>query len=216
MRYFKYILALVALTVANLSPALAQSVGTYTESANSNTVKNAVGVTIVSGTVAQAGTATPADATSNTNVNALRQQGFQMVFNGTSWDMSRGDTNGQATIPALTSTYWRYAPPTGGYTNSTTGVTVKAAAGASVRNYIAGGECYADPLATATEIELRDGAAGTVMWKLKVPTTGWTNGFDINFTPPLRGTANTLVEFAGLTASATGAIYCNWRGWTGP
>lgn len=33
MRYFKYLLALAALTFA-INPVLAQSVGTYTESAN--------------------------------------------------------------------------------------------------------------------------------------------------------------------------------------
>ena len=214
MRYFKYLLALAALTFAT-TPVLAQSVGTYTESANSNTVKNAVGVTLVQGAVAVATTATPADATANTNLNLMRQQGYQMVFNGTTWDRAAGDVNGQVTIPATVTRWWRYNPPVGGLVNSTAGITIKAAAGAGVSNYVMGGECYSDPLATATEVELRDGASGTVMWRMKIPTTGWTNGFDITFNPPLRGTANTLVEFAGTTASATGAIYCNWRGATG-
>lgn len=215
MRYFKYLLALAALTLPSL--ALAQSVGTYTESANSNTVKNAVGVTLVQGTVAVATTATPADATANTNLNLnlLRQQGYQMVFNGTTWDRQPGSTAGTSVIPGMPLTWWRYAPPVGGLVNSTAGITIKAAAGAGVSNYVWGGECYSDALATATELEIRDGASGTVMWRIKVPTSGWTNGFDINFNPPLRGTANTLVEFAGTTASATGAIYCNWRGSTG-
>lgn len=216
MRYFKYLLALVALTATNLSPALAQSVGTYTESANSNTVKNAVGVTIVSGTVAQAGTATPADATSNTNVNASRDQSFNMVYNGTTWDMARGDANGVSTTPGRPATYWRYTPPTGGYLNSTAGVTVKAAAGAGVRNYIWSGECWSETLGAATEIEIRDGAAGAAMWRSKISTAGLTSGFTLNFNPPLQGTANTLVEFAGTTASVTGAIYCSFQGTTGP
>ena len=47
------------------------------------------------------------------------------------------------------------------------------------------------------------------------PTAGWTLVQDINFNPPLRGTANTLVEIVTLTASVTGSVYCNLQGYTG-
>lgn len=136
-------------------------------------------------------------------------------YDGTTCRALKSDANGLVTIPGLVASWWRYVPPVGGYLNITTGVTVTTAKGAGVSNYVWGGECFSDALTTATEVELRDGAAGTAMWRMKVPTSGWTTGFDINFNPPLRGSANTLVEFAGTTASGAGAIYCNWRGTTG-
>ena len=37
----------------------------------------------------------------------------------------------------------------------------------------------------------------------------------LTFNPPLRGTANTLVEIVTLTASVTGSVYCNLQGYTG-
>lgn len=111
--------------------AHAQTVGTYTE--QNGITKNAVGVTVVQGTVPVAATATPADATSNTNVNASRTQAFGMVFNGTTWDRQEGDTNGTVVQPALSATFWRYNAASGGIVNTTTAVTVKAAADAWVR-----------------------------------------------------------------------------------
>lgn len=191
---------------------LAQSVGTYVETPTGNT-KAAVGVTLVQGsnasTVQSPTTDTVAAATGITTTNQ------NLVFNGTTWARQRGDANGTVVIPAFPSTWWRYVPPVGGLTNTTTGQVVRAAAGAGVSNYIYGGECYSDPLGAATEIELRDGAAGAAMWRMKIPTSGWTVAIDINFNPPIRGTANTLVEMATTTASVTGSVYCNWRGATG-
>lgn len=207
-------LLLAALALLISAPAMAQSVGTYVDSTTGVT-QRALGVTLVGGTVASTGTATPADAVSNTNVNAMRTQGYDMVFNGTSWDRVRGDTNGLVSIPALTSTYWRFAGAAGGIVNTTTAVTVKAAAGAGIRNYVSGMQCSADPLGAATEFVIRDGASGTVMYRSKIQTSGTPDGREITFTPPLKGTANTLVEIATLTASVTGGVYCNLQGFTG-
>lgn len=172
-------------------------------------------VAVVNGAVATAGTATPADALSNTSVNAARTQGFGMVFNGTSWDRQRGDTNGTVSIPALTATYWNYAAAAGGIVNTTTAVTVKAAAGASVRNYISSMQCSTDALGAATEFAIRDGAAGPVLYRSKFQTAGLPDGREVTFNPPLKGTANTLVEIVTLTATVTGGVYCNLQGFTG-
>ncbi len=172
-------------------------------------------VAVVNGAVATTGTATPADALSNTNVNAARTQGFGMVYNGTTWDRQRGDTNGTVSIPALTATYWNYAAAAGGIVNTTTAVTVKAAAGASIRNYISSMQCSSDALGAATEFAIRDGAAGTVLYRSKFQTVGLPDGREVTFNPPLKGTANTLVEIVTLTASVTGAVYCNLQGFTG-
>jgi hypothetical protein len=139
---------------------------------------------------------------------------YGYVYTGSQWARQAGDVNGAVLIPARTTSWWKYVPPTGGLTNSTTGITIKAAAGAGVSNTIMGGECYSDALGTATEIELRDGASGTALWRSKISTAGWPTMVDINFNPPIKGTANTLIEFAEVTANGTGSIYCNWRGAT--
>jgi hypothetical protein len=70
-----------------------------------------------------------------------------------------------------------------------------------------------EALTTATELAIRDGAAGTVIWRTKIPTGGLpTTTFD--FTTPIRGTAATLLEVVTLTASGAGAVYVNAQGFT--
>jgi hypothetical protein len=109
---------------------------------------------------------------------------------------------------------WNYAAAAAGILNTTTAVTIKAAAGVGVRNYITDIQIVAEALGTATEVAIRDGAAGTVLWRQKIGTSGQTNGLAINFQTPLRGTANTLLEVVTLTASGTGAVYFNAQGYT--
>jgi hypothetical protein len=110
---------------------------------------------------------------------------------------------------------WRYAAAAGGITNSTTAVTIKTAAGAGLRNYITGLQLMADPLTTATEVAIRDGAAGTVIWRTKVPTGGLPTVL-VDFDVPLVGTANTLLEVVTLTASGGGSVYVNAQGFAAP
>lgn len=112
-------------------------------------------------------------------------------------------------IPELT---WVYAAAASGIVNTTTAVTVKAAAGAGIRNYIKNMQIMAEALGTATEFVVRDGAAGTVLFRTKITTAG--ANINLNFDIPLRGTANTLLEVATLTASTTGAVYVNMQGYT--
>lgn len=126
-----------------------------------------------------------------------------------------GDANGTVTQPAPVAAFWRYAAATGGITNTTTAVTVKSAAGAGVRNYVLSMQCDTDALGAATEFAIRDGASGTVMWLTKFGTAGVPSGIDLTFNPPLRGTANTLVEIVTTTATVTGSVYCNLQGYTG-
>lgn len=110
-------------------------------------------------------------------------------------------------------TSWTYAAAASGILNTTTAVTVKAAAGAGVRNYISSLELAWETLGAATEFAIRDGAAGTVIYRTKIGTAAGQK--TINFPVPLRGTANTLVEVVTLTASVTGAVYANLQGFTG-
>jgi len=110
---------------------------------------------------------------------------------------------------------WVYAAAAGGILNSTTAVTIKAAGGAGQRNYITSLQVMAEALGTATELAVRDGAAGTVIWRTKIPTGGLPTS-DIIFSNPLKGTANTLLEVVTLTASTTGAVYVNAQGYVAP
>jgi len=111
---------------------------------------------------------------------------------------------------------WQYAAAAAGILNTTTAVTIKAAAAASVRNYITSIDIMAEALGTATEFVIRDGAAGTVIYRTKIGTGGLTAGRHVFFDPPLRGTAATLLEVATLSASVTGAVYFNATGFVAP
>lgn len=149
-------------------------------------------------------------ATSTTNSLLMGVGGYG--FNGTTWDRVRGDTVGISTQPGLVATHWTYAAAANGITNTTTAVTVKATAGASVRNVITSIQVSAGTLGAATEVVIRDGAAGTVLWRIFVGT----GGINANFTlpVPIFGTANTLLEVATLTATVTGGVYVNLQGFT--
>lgn len=128
--------------------------------------------------------------------------------------VTSADAGGIVTQPGLASTYWNYAAATGGIVNSVVAVTIKAAAGAAVRNYISGINLSSDTLGVATELAIRDGAAGAVLWRGKLQTTSLPVT-EITFNPPIKGTANTLLEVVTLTASVTGGVFVNAIGFTG-
>lgn len=106
---------------------------------------------------------------------------------------------------------WSYAAAAGGLVN-TTGVTAKAAAGAGLRNYITSIQVINSHQTTGTEVVVRDGAAGTVIHR------GWAaanSGYAATFPVALRGTANTLVEIAEVTTTATAGVLVNLQGYIG-
>jgi len=107
---------------------------------------------------------------------------------------------------------WQYAAAASGIVNTTTAVTIKAAGAASIRNFITGITIMAEALGAATELVIRDGAAGTVIWRTKIPATGLPTT-NIQFPTPLKGTAATLLEVATLTASVTGGVFFNAQGY---
>lgn len=109
---------------------------------------------------------------------------------------------------------WSYAAAGSGIVNTTTAVTIRAAAGTGLRSYITGIQVSSDTLTNATELAIRDGAGGTVLWRIKIPTTG-LGPCSFTFENPLRSTANTLLEVVTLTASGAGAVYFNAQGFTG-
>lgn len=127
----------------------------------------------------------------------------------------RGDANGSVTQPAISSTFWNYAAVSGGIVSSTADVAIKAAAGASVRNYLCTLDISHDLLSAATEIVAKDGA--TVIWRARLQTPAIDIGGGagkITFSPCLRGTANTALNVALIT-SVTGGVYVNATGYTG-
>lgn len=115
---------------------------------------------------------------------------------------------------AVTGNRWQYAAAASGISNTTTAVTFKAAH-ATLRNYITAIQIESDALGAATELAIRDGAGGTVIWRTKIGTGGITGGISIVFPTPLKGSAATLLEVVTLTASVTGAVYFNAQGYVG-
>ena len=105
-----------------------------------------------------------------------------------------------------------YAAATAGILNTTTAVTIKAAV-TGYRNIITAIQYSAEALGTATEVAIRDGAGGTVLWRVKIGTGGATNGMSVSFDTPLIGSPSTLLEVVTLTASGTGALYFNAQGY---
>lgn len=135
---------------------------------------------------------------------------FTAVATGDTTDIIASLLGKAVVLPyALPGSTWNYAAASGGIVN-TTGVTAKAAAGAGVRNYITHVDVVNGHATVSTDVQIRDGASGTVLWRGFAQAAG--GGVSAEFNPPLRGTANTLVEIAcGTTGTAT---YFNLVGFT--
>jgi hypothetical protein len=108
---------------------------------------------------------------------------------------------------------WNYAAATSGIVNTTTAVTVKAAK-AGMRNVITAIQLQTATLGGATELAIRDGAGGTVLWRTQLQTTALPLT-PISLDSPILGSANTLLEVVTLTA-VTGAVYVNLQGYEHP
>lgn len=134
-------------------------------------------------------------------------------INGTIWDLLTEPTVRAAIDKMLPASPWYYVAPASGYTNTTTAVTIKTA-DATLRHYVSSIQISSEALTAGGEYGIRDGAAGAFLWRTKIGTAGLLGGREINFNPPLRGTAATLLEFVGLTASIAGAVYFNAQGFS--
>ena len=171
-------------------------------------------INITDGGITSAGITSNASDTVGTATVALATQALGYVFDGTSFARQRGDTAGAVTQPGLVATHWTYAAAAGGISNTTTAVTVRAAAGAGVRNCIASLQIFNATLGAGTEVAIRDGAAGAVLWRSIVPTTASQEV--ATFPVPICGTANTLLDAVTLPATVTGGVYVNLQGFTRP
>lgn len=110
---------------------------------------------------------------------------------------------------------WTFVGAVGGIVNTTTATTIKAAPGAGIRNYLTSLQIATDTLGAATELAIRDGAAGPVLWRGKLQTTALPQ-MTIDFPTPLKGAVNNLLEIVTLTASVTGGVYVNAQGYAAP
>ena len=119
-------------------------------------------------------------------------------------------------LDAIPENEWSYVAASGGITNTTTAVTIAGGAGSGVRNYITSLQVSSDTLGTATEVVIRDGVGGAVLWRTKIGTAGTVGIQCIRFHPPLRGSSNNLLEAACVTATGTGSIYLNVQGYKAP
>lgn len=117
------------------------------------------------------------------------------------------DVNGNPTVPASAS-LWNYAAAAGGITD-TVAVTIKTAAAAGIKNYLTGLQIQ-NSAVIASEVLIRKGAGGTVLWRGYVAGPGT---IDADFATPLSSDAAQLLEVVmGTTATAT---RINAQGYTG-
>jgi len=155
---------------------------------------------------------------------ALNPNSMLVVYNATPGTVSdatdalaQGDDQGKQLVTpyAAPTNRWTYAAAASGIVNTTTAVTIKAAAAAGLRNYITDIQINTATLGAATELAIRDGAAGTVLWRCQLQTVALPL-LSVNFQSPLKGTAATLLEVVTITATVTGAVYFNAQGFVAP
>jgi hypothetical protein len=107
---------------------------------------------------------------------------------------------------ALNQTLWQ---DTVGPITDTTGVELKAAGAANVRNYITSLLVTNSDASVGTNVVIQDGDGGTTMWE------GWAaagGGFSCSFPTPLRGTAATAIYVdCGTTSSETRVSACGFQ-----
>lgn len=109
---------------------------------------------------------------------------------------------------------WTFAGASGGIVNTATAVTLIAApADATQRNYLTDLYIATDTLGAVTELAIRDGAGGTVLFRTRLQTAALVATW-IGFSEPLMGTKGNLLEVVTLTA-VTGGVWVNAAGYIG-
>lgn len=107
---------------------------------------------------------------------------------------------------------WSYAAPAGGLV-STTEVTAKTSAGASLRNYITGIDVTNSHPTIGSEVQVLDGTGGTVLHRGYAAPAG--GGYVREFLTPLKGSVATLVSIKEATGTASTGILVNLQGYVG-
>jgi hypothetical protein len=112
-------------------------------------------------------------------------------------------------------TGWNFASTTGGIVNTTTAVTLKAApADNTTRNYITDLQVQSATLGGVTELAIRDGAGGAVLWRTQLQITALPL-VAFNFQSPLQSSPGNLLEAVTLSA-VSGGVWINVQGYTAP
>lgn len=166
-------------------------------------VVNTPAVTVSSGTVTTVSTVTTLangqTAHSSASTGSPVRVGGRVI---TTLDttLAQGDasdlavTTGQQLVTkayASSENDWQYATPIASPITNTTGVAIKAAGAASIRNYVTGLQMI-NTSATASVVTLQDGA--TVVWTGYLPAS-MTTMICVEFPTPIRGTAATAMNF---------------------
>lgn len=107
---------------------------------------------------------------------------------------------------AIGPSQWQYAAASAGETG-TSNVALKAAGGGSVRNYITSFDVINVHATVDTEVVIKDGT--TEIWRGFCKAGG--GGYSVTLPTPLKGTANTAMNFANVTTGAK--TYMNARGY---
>lgn len=106
---------------------------------------------------------------------------------------------------------WQKEAVAGGLTTTT--VQELKAGTANLRTYLTGVTISATALTTATELVIREGSAGTILFRIPIPVAG-LNTKQINFPTPIRTAAiNTAISAQLLTSPVTGGVYVNAQGY---
>lgn len=106
---------------------------------------------------------------------------------------------------------WNYPAVSGGITN-TSAVTLKAAAGAGLRNYLTSLQVK-NPSAVASEIIVRSATGAVVLWRGHV-SANMVESEQFNFPNPLKSAANDALEVIMVTTATQ--TYVNAQGYVAP
>lgn len=154
------------------------------------------------------------DDSSGSNASMLLGIANQ-AWDGTNWRYQAGDANQLSTGKGLSATRWKYTSGTSPIlSNTTTAVTIKTAGGTGVKNAIDSIQLTTTAFTASVPLAIRDGASGTVIWAVVVPTAGILQPISIVFEQPIVGTANTLLEVVTTTANTAGTVTLNVQGHT--
>lgn len=106
---------------------------------------------------------------------------------------------------------WKYVGAAGGLV-TTGAITIKAAAGAGIVNYITSILLVNSHQTIGTEVVINDGAAGTAIFRTWCQFAG--GGCLMKCDPPLASTANTLLEIKEITATGTAGVVAEIIGYS--
>ena len=106
---------------------------------------------------------------------------------------------------------WQYAAAAGGLTTASA-QEIKGAV-ANLKNYLTGITISATALGAATELVIREGSTGTILFRIPIPVAGVVIN-QINFPTPIKTAAiNTAISAQLLTSPVTGGVYVNAQGY---